>query len=142
MFWTITLGVLAEIVVAVGDERTAAAIYPRLLPFADRNVAATVDISLGSASRLLGGLATVLGNFDDAERHFDEALRHHAAWGAEAWTAHTLYAKARMLAARGAADLPAARDLLAAADSIAQRLGMATLTGKLAAERPRAVEPA
>jgi hypothetical protein len=95
---------------------------------------ATIDISLASAERLLGALASATGRFDVAEGHFDAALRRHAAWGAEPWTAHTLHTYARMLLARGAdGDAARAADQLDRARAIAERVGMTTLAAALPA---------
>ena len=130
MFWTITLGSLAELAAGLGDEPAVAGrLYELLVPYADRNVVATLDISLGAAERLLGRLAGAAGRHHDAELHFRAALERHAAWRAEPWTAHTLHAYARMLCARGAdGDAAQAAAHLAGAREIAARLGMTTLS--------------
>ena len=104
-----------------------------LAPYAARNVAATLDISLGCASRLLGSLATTAARFGEAERYLDDALRVHAEWGAAPWSAHTHFAYLRLLAARGEGER--ATEHLHAAAAIAERLGMTTLSARLARER-------
>ena len=139
MFWLMTLGVFGEASARLGDLDSAATLYPLLEPFAERNVTATLDICIGSASRILGDLATVLGELGAAERHFEDALRHHAAWRAEPWTAYTKHGYAAMLARRGGEGDPARSALLLReAGEIAARLGMIRLAQRIdAADRPR-----
>ncbi len=94
---------------------------------------ATIDVGLGSASRILGGLAATFGELDRAARHFEDALVHHVAWAARPWTAHTQHEYARVLLARDEpGDRATARELLDAATATARELGMTVLEGRLA----------
>lgn len=136
MFWSMTVGALAELTAGLGDEPgTAARLYELLQPYADRNLVATLDVSLGSAERLLGRLAAAAGRHDVAEAHFRAALAHHTAWRAEPWRAHTLLAYARMLRARGThGDAALAAEHIGTAREIAVRLRMTTLAQTIEGE--------
>jgi tetratricopeptide (TPR) repeat protein len=129
--WLIATTLLAEVCGRLGDAERAGQLYELLAPYAGRNVvvgrAATCN---GSASRLLGILATALGDFAGAERHFDHALAMHEAMGARPFAARTQLAWAEMELARG--DVDRARDLLADAIVTADALGMVVV-----AERAR-----
>ncbi len=142
------LALAAELVAALRDTRRAAVLYPLLTPHEDRNVVLSVAAgSLGSAARHLGMLAAVLGRREDAERHFARALAMNTAMGARPFEAHTRAAWAELLLATGdGADRARAIELLDAARTIAEALGMEHLRRRLAAlQAPPAViaaEPA
>ena len=136
--WLIAVTLLAEVCGALGDGARAGELYGLLEPYAGRNVivgrAATCN---GSASRVLGILASVRREWDVAERHFADALAMHARMGARPWTARTQVAYAEMLLARRRrGDRATARELLADAVLLADALGMVVL-----AERARALVP-
>jgi DNA-binding SARP family transcriptional activator len=137
--WLIAVTLLAEVCGALGDGERAAVLYELLKPYAGRTVvvgrAATCN---GSASRLLGILATVLRSWELAEGHFLDALGTHERMGARPWTARTQVAYAEMLLARRAkGDKARARELLADAVLAADALGMPVV-----AERARGLVPA
>ncbi|HEY8493067.1 MAG TPA: hypothetical protein VIN04_04190, partial [Myxococcota bacterium] len=100
--WLASLSYLTDACAALGDETTAALLYPELAPYAGTNLMVGHGVaSYGSADRPLGMLASTLGDWDRAERHFERALAHDRAMGARTWLAHTAYEYARMRLRRG-----------------------------------------
>ena len=100
--WIVGICLLAETCAMVGEAGSAATLYEVLLPYGSLNAVAVPQLSVGSASRPLGILATVLDRFDDAERHFEEALEMDERMEAWHWLTHTQDAYARMLLQRDA----------------------------------------
>jgi DNA-binding SARP family transcriptional activator/tetratricopeptide (TPR) repeat protein len=132
--WLIAVTLLAEVCAALGDGTRAAQLYVLLAPYASRNVvvgrAATCN---GSASRLLGLLATATGEYDRAEAHFVEAFALHERMGARPWTVRTQLACAEMLLSRRRrGDRARARELLGAARATAGELGMVAVAARVA----------
>jgi DNA-binding SARP family transcriptional activator len=127
--WLIAVTLLAEVCGRLGDVERARELYPVLAPYAGRNVvvgrAATCN---GSASRLLGILASTQGDWPRAERHFGEALAMHVAMGARPWAARTQVAWAEMDLARG--EPARARERLADAIVTADALGMVAVAAR------------
>jgi DNA-binding SARP family transcriptional activator len=134
--WLIAVTLLAEVCGALGDADRAGELHALLAPHGGRNVLVGRAASCnGSASRLLGILASVLGQWEEAEQRFAEALQMHVQMGARPWVARTELAWAEMLLARGEpGDAAAARERLAEAIVLADALGMVAL-----AERARAL---
>jgi DNA-binding SARP family transcriptional activator/tetratricopeptide (TPR) repeat protein len=134
--WLIAVTLLAEVCGSLGDADRAGDLLALLAPHGGRNVLVGRAASCnGSASRLLGILATVLGQWEEAERWFAEALEMHVRMGARPWLARTELAWAEMLLARGeSGDDVAARQRLAEAIVLADALGMVAV-----AERARAL---
>ena len=65
--WVATLAYFTDAAAALGDEATAALVYPELEPFAGENVMVGHLVSCyGAADRYLGMLAAVLGEYDRA----------------------------------------------------------------------------
>jgi hypothetical protein len=96
------------------------------LPFAGQNVWIYMTLSIGSADRQLGLLATLMDRFDDAERHFAAALDMNARLRARPALALTQRDYAAMLMRRnGPGDRERARELLDAALATAREIGMA-----------------
>ncbi len=137
--WLIAITLVAEVCGALKDSPRAAELYSILLPYAGRNVVVGRNATNnGSASRLLGILATAQGAWDVAEHHFEEAQAMHAHMGARPWHARTQVSYAEMLLARGRAeDVARASDMLADAILVADALGMVVL-----AEHARSLVPA
>ena len=103
--WLGSLTYLADACSALGDEATAALVYPELEPLAGTNVMIGHGVAIyGAADRYLGMLATTLGEWSSAERHFEAALEMNREMGADTWLAHTAYEFGRMLLARGGRD--------------------------------------
>jgi tetratricopeptide (TPR) repeat protein len=84
------------------------------------------SITIGSASRHLGQLATTLGRLDEAADHFEAALEMNGRTGARPWLGLTATDYARMLRARGAGgDRERADELTAHALELASQHGLA-----------------
>jgi class 3 adenylate cyclase/DNA-binding CsgD family transcriptional regulator len=132
--WLVHISLFAEVCVALGDARRAAALYALLLPYAGRNAAAAEF--QGATCRYLGLLATTLGRWDEARAHFEAALAFNARMGARPCLAHTQYDYASMLLGRGRTDdRDRAQELLVRALETAGELGMVRLAEQ--AERLR-----
>jgi tetratricopeptide (TPR) repeat protein len=132
--WLIAVTLLSEVSGALGDATRSEQLYELLRPYANRNVvvgrAATCN---GSASRLLGWLASAMGEHETAEGHFVEALAMHEQMGARPWTVRTQLAYAEMLLRRRRrGDRGRALELLAAAGATAGELGMAAVAARVA----------
>ncbi|MGH7857545.1 MAG: ATP-binding protein, partial [Candidatus Binatia bacterium] len=143
--WLVMMSALGEAAARLGDAERAGVLYELLLPYADRCPIASQTFCVGSASRLLGLLATVLGRFDDAGRHFEDAIATNRRMRALAWIAHTEEAYAAMLARRDApGDRERAAGLARSALDSAEGLGMTALRERASAlgERLREGGPA
>jgi tetratricopeptide (TPR) repeat protein len=127
--WLIAVTLLAEVCGALGDAARAAELYELLAPYAGRNVVVGRNATNnGSASRLLGILATARHEYDLAERHFAEARAMHVKMGARPWEARTQVAHAEMLLERRRGDdVRRAGEMLSEAIAIADELGMVVL---------------
>jgi ATP/maltotriose-dependent transcriptional regulator MalT len=143
--WLASLTYLADASAALGDERVAALVYPELEPHSGSNVMiGHLVTSYGAADRYLGMLAATLGEWERAEEHLERALELNRRMGAKTWVAHTAYQYARLLHRRGRGRSEEAQALLREASSLADEIGLATLTGRIAeigAPPPRAQFP-
>jgi tetratricopeptide (TPR) repeat protein len=137
--WLIAITLLAEVCGALSDGPRAEELYRLLEPYAGRNVVVGRNATNnGSASRLLGLLATARREFDLAERHFQDAQAMHVRMGARPWQARTQVSYAEMLLERRRGDdVRRASEMLADAILAADALGMVVL-----AERARSLVPA
>ena len=132
--WLATLSYLSDACAAVGDEATAALLYPNLAPLAGGNVMIGHLVAwYGATDRYLGMLATTLGEWDRAAEHFERALELNRRMGAITWVAHTTYQYGRMLLTRGRHERDRAAKLLGEAAAHAERAGMPTLLGHIRA---------
>jgi DNA-binding CsgD family transcriptional regulator len=124
--WLASLVYLADTCAALGDADAARVIYPELAAYAGSNVMVGHLVSCyGAIDRYLGTTATVLGEWDTAEAWFQSALALNTQLGARTWLAHTAYAYARMLLARGGKnDRSHARAQLGLALGLAQEVGL------------------
>lgn len=101
--WLATIVVASEVCVFLKDKQRALLLYRLLFPYAARNVMlGWYEACFGSASRILGSLASLLRNFDDAEKHFTDALAMNQRIGAIPWIAHNQRNYAAMLLDRSA----------------------------------------
>jgi DNA-binding SARP family transcriptional activator/tetratricopeptide (TPR) repeat protein len=98
--WLSSICLLAETCELIGKSDQARRLYDLILPWGSLNAVAVPEVSLDSASRWLGVLATRLGLLEDAERHFEEALEMNELMGARPAIAHTQDDYARMLRVR------------------------------------------
>jgi tetratricopeptide (TPR) repeat protein len=96
--WLVSIGLLADVASAVGEDGHAAALYELLLPYADRVAISYPEISTGAVARSLGLLAGSIGRRDDARRHFAAAVALHRRIGARTWLARTERDAAGLLA--------------------------------------------
>ena len=104
--WLYTMTGFGVIAARLGDERAAATIYPRLLPYGRRIVSiARGSYCTGSAWLALGLLAATLGEHDAAVEHLEAAVARNDAIGARFHAAAARGALAQV-AAHG--DAPAA----------------------------------
>jgi DNA-binding CsgD family transcriptional regulator/tetratricopeptide (TPR) repeat protein len=132
--WLAALAYLTDACAALGDEATAAIVYPELEPLAGTNVMIGHLVAChGAADRYLGMLAATLGESDRAQEHFERAMELNRRMGAVTWLAHTAYQYARMLLARGAGERDRAGALLGEAAALAERIGMPALLGRVRA---------
>jgi DNA-binding CsgD family transcriptional regulator/tetratricopeptide (TPR) repeat protein len=132
--WLATLAYLTDACAALGDEGMAALLYPELEAFAGTNVMVGHLVACyGSADRYLGMLAATLGEAERAEGHFELALAQNRKMGAATWSAHTAYEYGRFLRGRGAAAQGRANALLGESASLAEKIGLGGLPGKLRA---------
>jgi DNA-binding SARP family transcriptional activator len=124
LYTTTGLGVLSA---HLGDERAAAELYPRLLPYGHRIVTAGRCCACsGSASLALGMVAATLGDRPAAIGHLEEALRRNDSLGAVAFAAAARHALANLLSDRGRAE-----NLRQEASAAAASIGMALPDGLL-----------
>ena len=139
-FWLTAMTLLAELCAVLGEKERAAILYPRLLPYAARNVFVAPGAGCyGSVSRYLGMLATCLEDWTAAAGHFERAIQLNELLPSPPLVAHTRYEYARMLTLRGdAGDPERAEELLTLAGGTAQQLGMGMLLRKLETARAAA----
>jgi DNA-binding CsgD family transcriptional regulator/tetratricopeptide (TPR) repeat protein len=128
--WLASLTYLTDACTALGDEATAALVYPELESLAGANVMIGHLVSCyGAADRYLGMLAATLGEWERAEDHFEAATELNRRMGMVTWLAHTLYQRARASLARG--DGAAAAPLLAEAAALAGGGRLPALLGRI-----------
>ncbi|HET9213894.1 MAG TPA: AAA family ATPase [Gaiellaceae bacterium] len=142
--WLASLVYLAEAAAMLEHVETAEAVYPELVGYAGGNVMVGHLVACyGAADRYLGEAAAVLGEWELAEAHFESALALDMRLGARTWLAHTSFAFARMLLARGRAeDRVRARAQLAAALGLAREIGLPALERRIGELRLDVAEPA
>ncbi len=132
--WLTSLTYLTDACAALGDEATAALVYPELEPLGGSNVMIGHLVSCyGAVDRYLGMLAATLGDRARAVEHFERAMELNRRMGAVTWLAHTAYEYGRFLLGRGRGDREQAGALLGEAASLAGRIGMPALIGKIEA---------
>ncbi len=132
--WLTALTYLTDACAVLGDETTAALVYPELEPLGGTNVMIGHLVSCyGAADRYLGMLAATLGESARAVEHFERALELNRRMGASTWLAHTAYEFGRFLQTQGRGDRGRAGVLLGEAASLAGRIGMRGLLEKIQA---------
>lgn len=88
----LSLGLLAEVAVGLGDATRAGGLIDRLLPCSGRLLVFLLSaVCLGPADRLLGMLASTAGRLEEAESWFESALALARRMESPLWVAHTLY---------------------------------------------------
>jgi hypothetical protein len=128
--WLASASMLAEVCALLGDQRRAASLYQRLVPFATRNVTSgAAMVSMGPVAHSLGLLAAVLGHWDQAVAHFEDSLASSGREGARVSTARSGVACASALLQRARpGDSAKAQGLLNEACVTAEDLGLAGIT--------------
>ncbi len=130
--WLATLVYLTDACTALGDEETAARLYPEMEPYLGANVMIGHLVACyGAADRYLGMLAATLGEAELAERHFESAMELNKRMDVPTWTAHTAYEHGRFLLGQGRERRTQATELLADAAAQADRIGMEGLLSKV-----------
>jgi DNA-binding CsgD family transcriptional regulator/tetratricopeptide (TPR) repeat protein len=130
--WLASLTYLADACAALGDEATAALVYPELEPLAGGHVMIGHLVACyGAADRYLGMLAATLGEWERADAHFEQATALNRRTGMLTWLSHTLHQHARARLARG--DAAGAVPLLGEAAAIAERTGQRALLARIRA---------
>jgi DNA-binding SARP family transcriptional activator len=116
----------AELAVLVADMGRAAVLFDALAPWSDRVVVLAPDtIALGSAERVLGGLAALRGDLDEAVRRLSRATEVDARIGARPFEAMGHARLVEVLRARnGDGDGERVTGHAAAARRIADELGL------------------
>jgi DNA-binding CsgD family transcriptional regulator/tetratricopeptide (TPR) repeat protein len=133
--WLASLVYLADAVALVGDDRLAAEVYTELQPSAGSIVTVGHGVACyGSADRYLGLVAATAGEREIARGHLELALEVERAMGAWTWLAHSQYSLGKLLVEAGGDDRIRGRELLQEAASLAERIGMPTLLGRVRAE--------
>ncbi len=133
--WLASLVYLADAVALVGDDALATEVYTELLPSAGSIVTVGHGVACyGSADRYLGVVAATAGEREIARGHLEVALEVDRAMGAWTWLAHSQYALGKLLVEAGGNDRARGRRLLREAGSLAERIGMPTLLGRVRAE--------
>jgi class 3 adenylate cyclase len=122
--WEVSMCFLAEAAAALKHASVAAAIYERLLPYADRVAISYPEISLGPISRFLGLVATATSRSDEAERHFRDAADLGSRIGARASVAHAKRALGELLLQQDGPRFEEGHTLLLEAASAYGALGM------------------
>jgi DNA-binding CsgD family transcriptional regulator len=130
--WLASLTYLTDACTALGDEATAALVYPELEPLTGAHVMIGHLVACyGAADRYLGMLAATLGEWARAEDHFRRATELNRRTGMLTWLSHTLYQHGRARLARG--DAAGAGPLLAEAAALAEAGSLQALAGRIRA---------
>jgi tetratricopeptide (TPR) repeat protein len=98
------LGVLSQlslVMIELGDRERCAALYERMLPYAQLSAVDEFWFSFGSVAYFLGALAAACGDADAARAHLEHALERNQALSYRVQAAWTRYELARTLVASG-----------------------------------------
>jgi tetratricopeptide (TPR) repeat protein len=123
--WLVSLYLLAEAAVQLGEQNHAATLYDLLLPYSDRIALAYTEISLGPVARTLGLLAATLAQPDEAEKHYMHAIELSERVGARPWLARSQSEYAQLPARDRPGDTLQAQHLLGSATVTYEELGLA-----------------
>jgi DNA-binding CsgD family transcriptional regulator len=131
--WLASLTYLADACALCGDERLADDLYTELAPYGGGIITVGHGVACyGSADRFLGVVAATAGERDLAQKHLEAALSVDREMGAWTWLAHTQHALGRLLV-EGGGDQERGLELLGEASTLAHRIGMPTLLGRIRA---------
>lgn len=132
---------LAEMCVALRDERRATLLYGLLRPHEGLNAVFGPLAFFGPVSHALGLLSDLTGEFEAAANHFEHALLSTAKLRARPWLAYTQHDYGRTLLRGGdAAGREKARKLLTDALAAAEHMGMRDLVRRLCSLQGQAMD--
>jgi hypothetical protein len=130
--WLITIAVLSETCVMLGDTQRARVLYELLEPFAERNMNTPQAIFAGPVTRFLGILAASCGEWERAATHFAAARESATRMNSPPGLMRVALDEAEMLARRGRpADRDRALSLLDEAEPIAAELGVDRIAAQI-----------
>jgi class 3 adenylate cyclase/tetratricopeptide (TPR) repeat protein len=136
--WLLTVSRYSDVAIACGDHRAAAALYERLVPFADQLAAGGNGAPFPPINHHLGRLATLLRRYDQADDHFRRAAAFAERAGAAYFATETDLAWAEMyLQRQQAGDDERACARLVAARSVARDRGYADVERRATEALPR-----
>jgi tetratricopeptide (TPR) repeat protein len=132
--WAISVQMLANTCVNIGDSARAEQLYDLSLPGKMHHTIVGYGVmSWGSRARELGNLAGLMGRFEEAKEHFELAIAQNRKTGASPWVARSQYDYAQMLARqRDPTYKDQIRELIGDAQQTAEQLGMKRLKLQIA----------
>lgn len=129
LHWLLTIVLLAEAAVGVGDDRFVAALRERLLPYADRFVPVNLGAApWGTVARPLGLSALHLGHIEEGIAHLDRAVDVCARLGARPWLVQAQLDLVEALVRAERAHDPRVGALVAEASATARQIGLTRFT--------------
>ena len=125
MSWLATVSMLAETSSLLQDRAAADAVWPLLLPYADRFVIFGYGaVCWGVVDRFLAPLAALRGDVVDAKRRFARSIERHRNMGAVPYIARDLFGMAQLIEPE---DPQGARELFVEAYGLAERHGLLSI---------------
>lgn len=129
--WFGTHAFAAEVVAAIGDEKSAERLEEHLRPFSGRTIVVGSALYYGPVAHYLGLLAATRSHWDAAIACFEAALAAEQRAGARVFAARTRVAYARALLARGAdGDRSRSLKLVREAMDVAERRQLLAVSGE------------
>ncbi len=98
--YKLTIGMLSEVCVLLGDRERAKEFYEAMLPYAQEHITAGIVGYWGTTARFLGILASLLGDVDLAIEHLGYAVSESKRIGARPWAVQAQCDYARTLLVR------------------------------------------
>jgi hypothetical protein len=132
--WIVTIALLSDACIELGELQRVEALYGLLRPFATRNVTTPQAVFLGPVARFLGVLAAARGDWDVAGEHFEAARATASRMNARPALVRVDLDEASMLLRRDRpGDRDRARELISRAEPIAAELGLARISEEVEA---------
>jgi hypothetical protein len=135
MDWAVTMAMLGEACVCLGEVDLGRQIFDLMIPLRGRLIVLGLCVATwGCASRYLGKLAALFGNADAAEELLREAIEVEDRVMAGAWAAWSRFELCKLLShtRRGGFATREVRELLDGAQTEAERLGLRWLSTSIA----------
>ncbi|HVE94556.1 MAG TPA: hypothetical protein VNB24_06515, partial [Acidimicrobiales bacterium] len=131
--WGVGMAILCFAAAQLRHREGAAALYERMLPYADMVITVGMPAEvIGPCHLPLAMTAATLGRWDEAERHAETALAWLDDAGGRMWATQTRYRLATVLHDRGRpGDAERAATLLAEARATSEELGFPRLIERL-----------